>query len=85
MVPNQKPNGEITLRETEIYFELTLRCSDADGKIVANSWELNGELLSHGHNVVELNKSKLPKSNSVIGRCYDDSYDFVELTEALLK
>ncbi|WP_100916049.1 Ig-like domain-containing protein [Pseudoalteromonas spongiae] len=85
VVPNQKPIGEITLRETEIYFELTLRCSDADGKIVANSWELNGELLSHGHNVVELNKSKLPKSNSVIGRCYDDSYDFVELSETLLK
>lgn len=84
VIPNTKPTGHINVKETDQYFELYLECEDSDGRIVASTWELNGELLTHSHNIIQFNKDKLNGTNSVIGRCYDDSYDVVEINQTLM-
>jgi hypothetical protein len=83
VIPNTKPTGTIKMLETDLYYELHLNCEDADGRILATTWEINGETLTHSHNVIQFNKSKLTGTSFVIGRCYDDSYDYTEVPQTL--
>ena len=83
VIPNQKPTGSINMHETDQVFELHLNCNDSDGRIAATTWQLNGELLTHSHNIIQLSKDKLKGTNYVVGRCYDDSFEFIDITQTI--
>lgn len=73
--PNIAPTAKLNkIPSTPTVISFKLSCTDTDGKIVAHSWNINGEDLTFGSSEISFNKSKLLPNNTIIGRCWDDSY-----------
>lgn len=83
VIPNKKPTGTLSMKEVNAYYELNVQCEDQDGRILAVTWMLNDEELAHGHTVISFAKSKFEGTNTVTAKCYDDSYDYVEMTQLI--
>ncbi|WP_435277337.1 hypothetical protein ACMAZF_20115 (plasmid) [Psychrobium sp. nBUS_13] len=73
--PNTPPTATLSkIPSTPTLTSFKLNCRDTDGKIVAYSWNINGEDLTFGSSEISFNKSKLLLNNTITGKCWDDSY-----------